>query len=438
MKLSNHCLALAALAALGANTSAQTLPEGLASQTRGLPANAGNVLTLGGPGGTAWFDGMDLVRRTGTQQTTLLTFGTPVFGSFTIRAGAGNLLFGESSMGGLWLVPLNGTAPTQPLANLAFNYDAVLYEPQRAIVSAKTSGFSGPDNDLHALDLTTGLTQLLAQIPGASGPIALASNGDLYYATASLLFPTPAGQTDVLRFSRQTIDQALQNNTVLGPADATVVLAAIDSAGDLAFDNDGDLFFTDWFNNTIGEIDGADGANAAAKVFADYASVSFGGSGLQFVRSPAPADFEPFQPRGQRLLVHETEFGVLSQVRTISPRSPQLRSSVRSPVPAGMFDLEISEGPAGGSALLAIGLPSGPGVSRLDVPGFEQPLFWLDGLQQPANTYFLTLDANGEVSLPLNNPGFQPGLAIVTQAAVLDAASEVLGATDPLLTFLRQ
>lgn len=410
-----------------ASIPAQSLPEGYHGQTRSLPANAGNVLSFA-PGLTIWFDGSDLVLQGLGQQRSLLRFWTPVFGSFTLRVGPGHVLFGESSTNGIWLVPVNGLPPAQPLANLNLNYDAVLYGPQLAIVSAKTSGFGGPDNDLFALDLQTGNTQLLAQLPGASGPLAIDGNGDLYYATSSLTFPTPHGQTDVLRFTRAVVDQALATQQVLGLAQAQVALAGLDSASDLAFDDDGDLFFVDWFNATIGEIDDADGPAPTHKTLIDYAAASFSGSALQFRRSTNQGEFEPFQPLGHTLLVHESSFGTLSQLRTVSPRSASLTSTVPSPVPAGPFALQVTRGPANGFGLVAIALPGGLGYTELSI-GFEQPLFWHMGLLQPANTHFVVFDAGGMASLPLINPGFAPSQGILSQAAFLDAQGATIGAT---------
>lgn len=409
---------------------AQSLPEGYDAAVESLPANAGNVLALA-PGQTVWFDGTDLVLRGLGQQRSLLTFQTPVFGSFTLRAGPGRILFGESSTGGIWLVPVNGAPPSQPLATLAFNYDAVLWNPQTAIVSAKTSGFGNPDNELFTLDLQSGATSMLARLPGASGPVAVGASGDLWYATSSLVFPTPAGQTDVLRFRRQVVNQAIASQQVLGLGQARTVLAGLDSASDLAFDDDGDLFFVDWFNSTIGEIDDAAGPSPVAKTLVDHSTATFSGAGLQFVSSGPGGAFEPFQPTARTLRVHETSFGTLSQVRSVVPRTAALGASVPSPVPAGPFALQVAGGPANGSGLIAIGLPAGPGLTPVAVPGFEQPLLWHQALIQPVNTHFLGFDATGSASLPLVNPGFGPLQGILAQAAFLDAASATIGATAP-------
>ncbi|MCA8974196.1 MAG: hypothetical protein KDC98_05710 [Planctomycetes bacterium] len=412
---------------------AQTVPEGYAAQTQPLPANVTQVLALGGTqsGSTVAFDGTTLTLRGLGGQHTLLTFPASVFGAFLIQVDSTRVLLGESSGGGIWLVPLSGTPPLHPIATLAFNYDAVMLTPTLAIVSAKTSGYGGPDNDLFVVDLNLGTTQLLATIPGASGPVAI--DGDLFYATASLAFPTPPGQTSILRFGRNVVLQAFTAHQVLGPQHAHVVFAGLDSASDIALDDDGDLFFVDWMQNVIGEIDDITGPTPARKDLVDYAAVTFGATGLQFVRSLDPGFFEPFQPPGGVLRIHESDFATTNQLRTIAALRADLTASVANPIPTGAFALQIDHGPANGIGLVAIALPGGHGVAMHRVPGFEQALFWHGGLLHPANTHFVTFDGHGNASLGLTNPGFVPVQAILTQGAFVDSTSTAIGSTPHLM-----
>ncbi len=436
---------IAALLTVSTATT-QTLPEGYDSTAAALPAGAANVLTLGagtpGAGGLVYFDGTTLQLAAGGQTRALLTLPMPVFGSFTIAAGPGLVLFGESSNGNLWAVPLNGAPPTQPLATLAFNYDAVRWDSNRVIVSAKTGGFGANDNDLWAVDVNTGSTQLLAQIPGASGPLAVDRNAALCYATSSPLFPTPPGATDVLRFDRTVVDLALLTQQVLTPANATVVIAGLDSAGDLAFDGDDDLLFVDWFNDAVSEIDDTTGPARAVKVLIDYSGTPTSAAELQVARTAGAGFgagvFEPFQAAGTRLLVRETDYASTNDRRTVRPAAPTLTASVASPIPAGAFTLDLADGPQNGAALIALGLPQGPGFTSVAVPGFEQPLLWRTGLLIPVNTHFVALDAAGAGSLPLTNPGFTPALTIRAQAAMVDQAGGVIAASAPAAVVLQQ
>ena len=168
-------LLLATVASLSLSLQAQQIAEGYSSDTNTLANGAGNVLETAF--GTVSFDGLELTLTSSNGTQTLLTFPSNTFGSFTAPIGANRVLFGESSNDGIWSVPLNGGTP-QLVANVLFNYDAVLLDDDRALVSAKTGGFSSPDNEVMFVDLLTGQTQLLAQFPGASGPLAIDAAGE--------------------------------------------------------------------------------------------------------------------------------------------------------------------------------------------------------------------------------------------------------------------
>ncbi|MCA8963279.1 MAG: hypothetical protein H6838_12095 [Planctomycetes bacterium] len=408
---------------------AQQLPEGYTSYLGRLQASAGNLLRIAN-GRQASFDGQDLVAESSTGVTTLLHFAAPVFGSFTIATGGPSLLFGESSSGGLWLVPLSATPPTQPLATLPLNYDAAMYRPGLAVVSAKAGGWSSPDNDLWVVDLQSGALQLLAQFPGASGPVAVSADGDIYYATASQLFPSPPGTCSVLRLRRAVVDQALQQNQVLGTAQADLMWTGLDAASDLAFDDDGDLFFVDWWNNRVGELNDVASATPWVSTWIDYGTATFGATALQFVRGNGRDSFEPFQPASGRLLVHETSYGTISQVRELRSSRPELRVSVPNPVPAGAFALQVTGGPRQGLGLAALAV-DGPSTSlALTIPGFEARLLWESRLSTALGTYVVSLDAQGRATLNLANPGTQTPLPLLAQFACIDPAAGNLGSTE--------
>ncbi len=398
----------------------QQLPEGYVADLRALPAGTGTALQT--PSGLVAFDGTRLLLHApGLAPQVLLQLPSFAFGSFAIQAGPDRVLFGESSNGALWLVPLDPAPPAQPLAQLPLNYDAVLYAPNLALVSAKTGGFATPDNDVVLVDLTTGQTRTVARFPGASGPLATSANGDVYYATASLAFPTPPGATDVLRLTRAQIDLAAQQQTVLGPADAQIVVSGLDAAGDLAFDDDDDLFFVDYVNGAVGELhDVSAAALAGGAPLLDYATAGVSPVALQFVPAATPGleVFEPFQPPGGALFVFETDFGATAAMRRVRATRASLAVNAPAPVPTGPFGLVATAGPANGLGVvaLAVGVPAG--IAAVALPGFEQPLL-LDGVlfAGPALAT-VVFDPAGHATLPLGNPGFQPALDVTAQAVV--------------------
>ena len=419
---------LATLTSLALSLSAQQSPEGYSNQAASLPSGAGQVLTTAS--GTVFFTGTELVLDNGFNTQTLLTFASPTFGSFTAPIGSTRVLFGESSNGGVWSVALDGSS-AQLITNLTFNYDAVLLDDDRALVSAKTGGFIAQDNSVVFVDLLTGQTQLVALFPGASGPLAIDDAGDIYYATASNQFPAPPGSTDVLRISRSAVNAAIANNQILGVSDATVVVSGLDAAGDMAFDDDGDLFYVDWFNGVIGEINEADTAQATVgPAIIDYASATVSPGGLQFVpaASPVPQVFEPFQAAGGTLRVYETDYVSVARQRVLRAARPALTTSVASPIPAGTFSLDVSSGPANGLAIIVLATTTATGPLSLSVPGFEAPLLVDAALATAPMFIGVALDAAGAGSLPLNNPGFAPAISATAQA-VLASTGGALGST---------
>jgi hypothetical protein len=426
----NHATILfAAVLATPVLLPGQQLPEGLQSTVQTLPASAGNVLEL--PQGRVAFDGQDLtLTPAGQPPQVLLHLAAPVFGSFTIAVGGNAVLFGENSTDGIWLVPLQGPPPTAPIASLLFNYDAALLSPQRALVSGPGGSVATGENELVVIDLTNGQSQLLARLPGASGPVAVAANGDVYYATAGLAFPPPPGACSVVRLRANVVAHALQTATVLGPADTELVFAGLDVAADLVLDDDGDLLFVDWLNNQVGELNDATGpAPTLAPPLLTFGAGA-GAVALQFVPATTGGVFEPFQPVGGELLVHESDFFAVNRLRSLRAAPAVLTASAASPIPSGACALSVAGGPANGLGVLALALQQVPGTLSLVVPGFEAPLAWSLALTAPV-TVVVPIDAAGAMSFAFTNPGFAPALPATAQVLFLTAAGGV-GATAPL------
>lgn len=387
--------------------------------------------------GTVYFDGSDLwLERTGQPRTSLLTFPVPRFGAFTVPFGNDELLFGESSAGTIWwLSP--GIGASSQIATLPFAYDAVDLGAGKALISARTGGFQAPDNELWVLDVATGQTTLAAIIPGASGPLACDALGDIFYADAPTTYPAPPGSVAVFRLRRGVLDASLLAQTVLGPADLELVIAGLDAAGSLACDSDGDLLFTDWMQNRIGELDDVSGAGAvaaAAHTFASYPSGGVTPGVLQF----APANtalFEPFEPGRATLLVHETDYVATSHVRRIGTKRARLQTTAAGsgmlPIPAGQLPLVTTDAAPGGVALLLVTPALRSFESPLWLPAFETPLRLDLNLMSAAGSLAFALDASGASSLSIPQPGFQPAIPALVQVAFLGSGGE-LGTTPAL------
>ncbi len=428
-------LSLAIALALAPTASAQVAVEGIAASAQTLPP--GTSQSLHTSSGLVTFDGVAVTRTApGQPPQTLLTTSGVVFGSFLLETGPNHVLFGLTGIvsGGandaIWLLPTQGPVATQPLAMVPYNYDATMLTPTTVLLSARTGGFGATNNELWVLDLPTGTTQLVASIPGASGPVTIAPNGDVFYATGFAGWPPLPGTATVLRFSRAVFDQAVLTNTVLGQAHTQVVVSGLDAVSDFVFDNDGDLLFVDWFNNRIGEINDADGPQPwVGAPLVDYATAAVSPTSLQAVVGASAAGvFEPFQPANGRVLVHETNYVTTQLLRELTPARATMSATGGSPVPAGPFDFVTSGGPALGLGVVALQFGSIPGVLTISVPGFEQPLF-LDATLA-SNPVLLTVlfDANGASTLSLANPGIAPAVLLSAQV-VFGSTSGVLGST---------
>lgn len=421
-----------------ATLRAQQLPEGLVAGQSALPPTTSLVLATAA--GTVLFDGTTVtLLPPGQPQRILLQLPGVVFGSFLLQSDAAHVLFGHAGpQHAIWHLPLQGPPPAQPLALLGYNYDACMLDGARALVSARTGGFSAADNELWVLDLATGNTSLLASIPGASGPVAIAGNGDVYYATGFAGFPVPPATTRILRFPRTRVDAALAANRVLGLAHATVVITGLDAASDMVFDDDDDLLFVDWFNSRVGEISDATGSQpAVAAAVVDYGTSTVLPTTVQFVRGNQAGIFEPFQQPNGTLLVHETDYVSVNRTREIQARPAMLATTQPSPIPAGAFDFVATNGPAGGLGLLAFAFGNAPGTIVVHVPGFEAPLPWSNSLTGSPILVPIAFDPAGHSAETVQNPGFAPAVAAMAQV-VFVSLTGALGATAPLSVLIGQ
>ncbi len=433
----------AALLAALAPIAAQQVPEGLAATTARV--TAATSLALHTAAGVVTFDtGSVLLTPPGQPSQNLLTLSGTVFGSFLLQTDAAHVLFGHTGFGPngandrVWLVPLQGPSPALPLAAVPFNYDAVMLTATSVLVSARAGGFAVAQNDLVVLDLATGGTQTIATLPGASGPVVIAPNGDVLYATASPSFPAPPGAVEILRFLRVDIDDAIANQTVLGIADAQVVCTALDAASDFAIDDDGDLLFVDWMNARVSEISDVDTMPTLVPAVVDYTNAPTFPATLQFVPGSQQGQFEPFQPTNGRLVVFESDYWSTTRLRTVTAAPASLHVSGGAVIPTGPFTIAATKGPSLGLGVIAFTLGHGPGPVAASVPGYEQ-LLWLAPAVLNGNPIqvLVPFDAAGSASLVVPNPGFASAITATTQVVFLSTTA-VLGATNPVAITIGQ
>jgi len=353
------------------------------------------------------FDGtlIWLEQDDGTFIATLAATPVPSFASFIeVDPSETFAVMGESSNGVIYRLALTGgLAPLVPLATLAYNYD-LAYEVggATAIVSAATCGF-GCGNEIHRLDVATGATTLLAAVAGPSGPVAVSSVGDLYYATQSNAFPTPPAAVDVIRWSAT---QIATGPFPLTQAQSTLFTGGLGGGSSMAFDPQfGHLFFGESVyggTSSVLEID-----RFGAIVGECATSVDFQGK-VEVFDAPGAGSLGAFQPAGARLQYRTTDFNQgTSQIVRITPRRPEL---VAVQNPGGTMTVTLT----GGRPLTGAFVISGPTAlfnvteSAYDLTTYQ----FFTGLSfaniRRAGVQFV-LDANGDGSFTFANPAVIQG-----------------------------
>lgn len=306
---------LLALAGLAPTASAQDLiGDGFAqTSTQVLPAAFASYATLSS-GERVVFDGLsfDLYDAGGGFLLNLGTLPNFVFNSFVeVDPSETFAVCGESSNGDLFKVALDGTGFTT-LANLNFNFAADFEDATNLVVSAATCGF-GCGNDLVRVDTSTGATTFFANVAGASGPVAVADNGDVYYGSVSGAFPAPPGSANLLRWTAAQVHGGL----LLTELDAVTVSAAFDGAASMDIDPAfGNVFLAESiFGGTsrIYEVDPITGDRVDVVVEStNYLST------LEFGDKGGNGHCHAYQPDTGTYLIYSN-----GDVATVEPQRPQ-------------------------------------------------------------------------------------------------------------------
>lgn len=261
---------------------------------------------------------------------------------------------GESSNNLLYKVDLTGGGFTN-MGVVVFNFAATFETANTIIVSAATGGFNSP-NELVRVHTDTFQQTSLGFVPGPSGPVAVNSDGDLFYVTQDPGFPPPPGSSRLVTWSAAqlsggTIDETNWEVFVKWPFDGGSSLA-IDPVTD-------DVFVAESiFNFRPNEIIHV---RADGKVLGPIATVDALTVGnLEFISGPGAGHFAAYQPAGGvRLVYHSTDFGAIDQMVHVEPRRPELTLSGPGLTGIGQVELSIQGGaPLGEFMLLADGQSS--------------------------------------------------------------------------------
>ena len=267
-------------------------------------------------GNRVTFDGLNVALETdsGTPLGTLGSIGAQAFGSFLVVDPTGTyVLLGENTTGAIYKVAFSGGATL--LADLDYNFDATFEDAAHVLVSAAT----GQGNDIYSIDVNSGLSTNIVHTGGYSGPIARASNGDLYYCTQDdSSFPAPPASSRILRWTNAQI----HSGVLQSEGTASLFAAGLDGGSSMKFENVyGHLFVCEAPFVGTNRILEFDSAGTRVDEIVTTANTL---SALEFFYGPGAASFQAFQPANVTMKYRSTDYNVTytSSIVTVSPRRP--------------------------------------------------------------------------------------------------------------------
>lgn len=403
-------LAAAFLATLSSVAHAQELiAPGFAVVNSAPPAVAFASSDTLSDGSRVYFDGIsvDLYDSTGTFVLNLGSTPAFVFTAFVeVDPSETFAIVAESSSGVVYKAMLDGSGMA-PLSTIQLGYDGVFESAHELLVSAT---HFGAGNDILRLDTTTGALTSVAVVPGWSGPLDLAPNGDLVYGESS------ASGGRILRFDAAELSGPLP----LSELDADVLTDGLDGAASLAVDPVfGNIFVTSnvWaVSGLLLEID-ADGT-----IVDTIAAGTDWLTGLQFVSVAGPGHFHRYQPTGLELRYSNGTDDV-----TVAPQQPILAHEH-----FGNFStIHVTGAAPNAGALILFG-----NQSNLVAPYSEQLAFDflfhtdLDFAKIRRLGLRIPTDSNGEAYFSYFNPGGQTLGQRWFQLLITDANNLFIGASN--------
>jgi hypothetical protein len=384
------------------------------------PVGAGDSYATLADGTRLRFNGQDiwLEQDDGTLITIILTLPASVFpGAIGVSPSGTLALVGESTNGQIYKVDLLALSAA-PLLSLSFNYDISFESDSSAIVSAAACGTGL--NCLYRVDLASGASTQIASVGVFSGPVEVASNGDVYYCTSR---PEPNASL-LLRWTNAQV----HSGAVLTEADAFIFPAVLAGGSSLAIDPVyGHIFLAEspfTGSNKLKEF------NPAGATVNEVLVTSLTLGGLELLRVPGNGSFQAFQPDGVRLRYRATNFGTFaSEIVELAAVRPVLTTSGPGLVGPGDVTISVNGAFPSSTVLLLSGQVAtyNPQESAYDMVLFlfhtGMPLGQIrrTGIHVP-------LDANGNGSYTYFNPGTLQGTRVL-QGWVRDDQGRYVGST---------
>jgi len=283
------------------------------------------------------------VRTDGVWLSEVANFGAFVFPSFVVSDGR-MAWVGESSGGSIRVVDLErGTQAF--LASVPYNYDALLLDGRRLLVSAAPCGFNC-GTQLIEVDAQTGAQLVRANLPGPSGPVCLDRDGNLWYGRNSPTYPAPPASASLLRFDAALFDTPAP----FGLAHAQVVHAQLDSVSDLAVDLEGGVVLLS--QSRLGGESEVVCLDLAGQWLGRVARGTPWFSDLALVDLDGPGGLRPYSRAGASLVLVESEFVHGGPDRLVAYSPKRASAAVVGAGGAGTVTWRLADGPPLGDWIL--------------------------------------------------------------------------------------
>ncbi|MFH0944941.1 MAG: hypothetical protein V2A76_07060 [Planctomycetota bacterium] len=378
-------------------------------------------------GNLAVFDGTSVVELDATSGATLRTLFTPggfVFGSFlAVDPGGTYLLFGESTNQDIWKVPLSG-APATVVANMMYNFDGEFIAPDIALITRGEPSFTY--TYIYHLDVTSGATDMIAEVLGPSGPLTADQQGNIYYGLNSAAWPPPPGSGEIIRWTAAQIGAAL-GPTYLQQSDSLTFATGLGAITDILFDNQGDLLVSDSSFGTLWEFRADGQPRDLVGMEQSTSSVTY--LAILDAGAPGQAVFGPFQPEsGGTVAAFSSDWVSYNDINLIRPLRPAFETSPGMPLPVGPYSVSLFDGPESGTMFVLASAGVINPENRLLNGGVP---FFL-GLDQATMLPLgiVNLSSDGSFTVAGNNPGLS--LTAYVQGALFDGNGHPLGTTEVL------
>lgn len=314
------------------------------------------------------------------------------------------------------------------LLDLVFNYDAN-FSPEGWLGISAPSDVGG-FNGIHRFDpATLGLTEIV-RVPGPSGPLDFDAVGNLYYAPATMTFPSPPDSQAIDLYLASDL-AALAPGEVLLEDDALTIGFGFDGAGSLLVDEATGAVY-------IAENNFGTGVNRIVQVIASpaFSPVLYEGAvgqtiALEDLRPAAGgAAFGPFQPAaGGSLTFSRTDFIAPGARFDLHPARPTISLTGPGTTGIGPFEFDV-DGALPGGAMWVLIAPAAAAVPEIPLAGFTPPLLLgLDPVALNVLPFPIVADANGEVDFGLFNSTGAVG-TVAVQLLLVDSGGAAMATTN--------